>query len=223
MGPFDFRMNGIAEEAWKIRPELIIVDRGSNDRYMNLRTPEQCVPEEPCAYPWESCITMSDGWGYHYDDHYKSTRELIHLIVDIVAKGGNLALNVGPMPDGRLPAPALERLEAIGRWLARNGEAIYGTRAVSPFSFKQCRYTRGKNGKYYAIRLWKEGERDLVRTVLNLPDGIGRGSKVVHLATGGELRFEPYSGHGAKGVEVFFDADFVMDDSADAFEIRVGE
>ena len=55
-----------------------------------------------------------DQWSYKPDDHYKSPRKLVHLLVDVVAKGGNFLLNVGPQPDGRLPAPALERMKEIG-------------------------------------------------------------------------------------------------------------
>jgi alpha-L-fucosidase len=97
----------------------------------DFRTPEQEVPAT--GWPgvdWESCITMNRNWGYNRRDHdYKSVAQLIGLLVETASKGGNLLLNVGPKPDGTFPDESIERLEAIGRWMAVNGDAIHGTTA----------------------------------------------------------------------------------------------
>lgn len=78
--------------------------------------------------PLEMCQTMNGNWGYHVgDQNYKSSRELITLLVRAAAKGSNLLLNIGPQPNGELPAAALERLKDIGVWMRENGESIYGT------------------------------------------------------------------------------------------------
>jgi alpha-L-fucosidase len=83
---------------------------------------------------------------------------LIHLLVDIVGKGGNFLLNVGPQPDGELPAAALQRMKEIGDWMEVNGEAIYGTRPVAPYKQGQTVFTR-QGGTVYVIYLTnKEGE-----------------------------------------------------------------
>ena len=78
--------------------------------------------------PLETCQTMNGMWGYKVkDQNYKTARDLIQLLVRTSGKGANLLLNIGPQPDGSLPAAALNRLEEIGKWLSKNGETIYGT------------------------------------------------------------------------------------------------
>jgi alpha-L-fucosidase len=101
----------VIAEARKINPGLIAVDRRSGGVCEDITTPEQTVPETGPAMPWESCITIGTAFSYRYDDVYKSGRELIHLLLDVVAKGGNLALNVAPAPNGEFPRAALDRLE----------------------------------------------------------------------------------------------------------------
>lgn len=152
----DIQMDRLAEMARRHQPDLIIVDRTAGTRHENYRTPEQEVPEKPLPYAWESCITMGTQWSYKPDDKYKSPRELIHLLVDVVAKGGNLLLNIGPQPDGRLPEPALQRLEAIGRWMAVNAEAIHASRPLPPWKDGQVAFTR-RGDTVYAIYLFPEG------------------------------------------------------------------
>lgn len=86
--------------------------------------------QEISRLPLETCQTMNGMWGYKVvDQNYKSTTELIRLLVRTSAKGANLLLNVGPQPDGTLPATALSRLSEMGEWLAVNGSSIYGTEA----------------------------------------------------------------------------------------------
>jgi len=153
----DIRMDDLAAMARRHQPGLIIVDRTVGGKYEDYRTPEQEVPDKPLDGVWESCITMGKQWSYKPDDRYKSVRELVHLLVDVVAKGGNLLLNVGPQPDGQLPPPALERMRAIGAWMRVNGEAIHGTRPVAPYKEGRVCLTK-KGGAVYAILLAGEGE-----------------------------------------------------------------
>ncbi|MCA9284379.1 MAG: alpha-L-fucosidase, partial [Phycisphaerales bacterium] len=98
-------------------------------------TPEQEIPAT--GFPgvdWETCMTMNDHWGWNSaDQNWKSTTELIRILVDVASKGGNLLLNVGPTADGLFPPAAVERLEGIGAWMRTNGEAIHGT-VASPFA-----------------------------------------------------------------------------------------
>ena len=86
--------------------------------------------QEISRLPLETCQTMNGSWGYRITDmDYKSSEDLIRYLVQTAGKGANLLLNIGPRPDGTLPEQALERLEAIGEWLSRYGDSIYGTKA----------------------------------------------------------------------------------------------
>lgn len=101
-------------------------------------------------------MTMGHSWYYRKDedrtDSYKSTAELIHMLVDIVSKNGNLLLNIGPRADGTIPAGQRRRLLEIGEWLARNGQAIYGTRPWKTHGEGDVRFT-AKGCVLYAIFL----------------------------------------------------------------------
>jgi alpha-L-fucosidase len=135
-------MDDLVAMARRHQPGLIVVDRTVHGRHENYRTPEQKVPPEPPPYVWETCMTMGDQWSFKPGDRYKSVHSLVHLLVDIVGKGGNFLLNVGPQPDGGLPAEAVSRMREIGAWMAVNGEAIHGTRAVAPYKDGRVVFTR---------------------------------------------------------------------------------
>lgn len=164
----DIDMPRIATMARKENPDLIIVDRSVGGKYENYRTPEQQVPDSLLSYPWETCMSMGDSWSYVENDNYKSTRKLIHTLIDVVAKGGNYLLNVGPDADGQLPEVAMQRMKEIGEWLGRNGSAIYGTRPLYPYAKGNIRYTQSKDGiHHYEIILNEEGEYATVKEIDN--------------------------------------------------------
>lgn len=97
-------------------------------------TPEQMVPAAPLRDKlWETCMTMNGNWGYNKADKaWKPTRELIQRLAEIVGKGGNFLLNVGPKGDGSIPAQSTERLAEIGEWMKTYGSSIIGAEA-GPF------------------------------------------------------------------------------------------
>ena len=151
----DIRLGGVIEEVRKVQPGMLCADRTVGGPYENYVTPEQCVPESPLSIPWESCITLGTSFSFKYEDEYKSPREVICLLADIVVKGGNLAINVGPQPDGRIPAGAVRTLKEMGAWLSEYGEAIYGTRVCAPYKKEGIGFTQ-KKGKVYAIQTFPD-------------------------------------------------------------------
>jgi len=145
-------------------PNLITNNRLGGGYNGDTETPEQFVPAT--GFPgrnWETCMTMNDTWGYKSkDNNWKSTKEIIQTLIDIVSKGGNYLLNVGPTSEGLVPQPSIERLAEVGKWMKINGEAIYGTTA-SPFSYLPWgRCTQKGNKLYLHVFDWpKDGKISL--------------------------------------------------------------
>ena len=211
----DIRIEEIIAEARKYNPALISVDRTAGGSCENVITPEQTVPKHPIAVPWESCITIGKHWGYHFEDEYKSVRQIVHTLIDVVAKGGNLALNVGPQPDGRLPHQALERMAALGAWLKVNGEAIYETRPLAPYRMGGWAFTRNRNtGREFAIRLWNDGGKRGGRQVVPVLNP-AEVKSVTHLASGKAVPFE----RTENGLDIVLPEDFPFDANADVFAL----
>ena len=102
---------------------------------------------------------MATSWSYVPDDVYKPANKIIHLLVDIVAKGGNFLLNIGPSPSGEFSDTAYARLREIGDWMKINGEAIYKTRPVDPYKSGKVCFTSLPDGKIFAIYLAEPGEK----------------------------------------------------------------
>ncbi len=92
-------------------------------------TPEQNFPvQRPKEKYWELCLTTNNNWGFQFNDnHWKSSQEIITIFADVIANGGNLLLDMGPMADGTIPSQQVEILEELGRWTSKHDEAIFGT------------------------------------------------------------------------------------------------
>ncbi len=145
-----------------INPNIIINNRvgkgrkgmqGMNeyeDAAGDFGTPEQEILEGTSAYDWESCMTMNDTWGFKKNDHnWKPAKQLIDHLIDVAAKGGNYLLNVGPTAEGLIPSESVKRLLEMGKWLKKNGEAIYNTRSRQNYKEgDHYRFTVSKDGKY---------------------------------------------------------------------------
>ncbi len=191
----DIDMPKIAAMARTHQPGLLVVDRTVHGEYENYVTPEQQVPATYLPYPWESCITLGNSWSYVPGDQYKSSRKVIHMLTDIISKNGNLLLNVGPGPDGEWDSLAYNRLEAIGKWMKINGEAVYESEA-DPNLPRQGKWAFTRKGTdVYAI--YQVAENEMIENSLsvNLPAGvkvksvsvIGGPQKVKFTQNGGQV------------------------------------
>lgn len=159
---FDGEAEGLRELAWKLQPN-VVVTRGA------IETPEQYIPGVPLQGVWEANLTMGTQWQYKpTNEVYKSGGQLISMLIETRAKGGNLLLNVGPKPDGELPIEQEERLREIALWMFINSEAIYSVRPWVLTNEGDIWFTRKKDtDTLYAIvkekERWKYGDwKDIV-------------------------------------------------------------
>jgi alpha-L-fucosidase len=154
---FDGQAQGLRDLAWHLQPN-VVVTRGA------INTPEQFIPGQASDQPWEACVTMGKAWGYQPTrEDYKDGGQLISMLIETRAKGGNLLLNVGPKPDGELPIEQEERLREVALWMFVNGEAIHDARPWIVTNEKDIWFTKRKDADtVYAFikekQRWKYGE-----------------------------------------------------------------
>lgn len=142
--PFNWELDHQYELVHSLQPGVLIGNNHHQTPYPgeDIQIFERDVPGENEAglsgqdisrLPLETCQTMNGMWGYKIvDQDYKDVPTLVKYLVKTAGKGANLLLNIGPQPNGELPATALDRLKGIGAWLRENGETIYGTEGA-PF------------------------------------------------------------------------------------------
>lgn len=137
----DIGLDSIVTSVRRLQPGLITVDRtvsGPNENYL---TPERGVPDGQLPVPWESCIPLSNDWGWVPDAPYKSPETVLRTLIEIVAKGGCMLLGIGPDADGRIEPEIQDILHEVGEWLRANGEAVYGTRCTPFYRYGDIWFT----------------------------------------------------------------------------------
>ena len=180
-------LDTILVDARKRNPGMISVDRTIRGKNENYQTPEQGIPAKQLDIPWESCITLSHAWGWTPNAKFKSPNKVIGILSEIVAKGGCLALGVGPKADGTLQPEVVNTLLKIGSWLNKNGQAIYSTVNAAHYNDGKVWFTADKNGKtLYAIYALEDGEKapKTITWTENKPKG-----KLVLLQNGKSVKY----------------------------------
>jgi alpha-L-fucosidase len=136
-----------------LQPDILVNNR--NRAEGDFSTPEQRIEAAPAGRAWESCMTLNSSWGYHAnDDSWKTPKEIVRNLITCAHDGGNYLLNIGPRPDGSVPPESVAVLETVGAWLAKNGEAIYGTDRCQPSRARYAAFTRKGNTLYMNIYFW---------------------------------------------------------------------
>ena len=141
----------------ELKPSIIINNRVSKRGQFkrDFGTPEQTTPGMDLGYDWEACWTINHSWGFKKaDTKWKSTPQLIEKLSDIVSKGGNLLLNVGPKADGTFPEASINQLQEIGRWMQVAGEGLYGTDSSEIPQPTWGRVTQKETSLYLHVFKW---------------------------------------------------------------------
>ncbi|MEG1238688.1 MAG: alpha-L-fucosidase, partial [Flavobacterium sp.] len=171
------------------QPGLIVVDRAVHGKNQNYLTPENRAPEKTLPYPWESCITSGGGWSYTPDAKYMTGRQGIHMLIDVVAKGGNLLLNVAPSPEGEWQQGAYDLLASFGDWMKVNSSAIYDTKPIAPYKEDNICMTQNKAGNVFLFYLAKEGEQKIPSEVVVKSINPKKGTKISMLGFNKPLKW----------------------------------
>ena len=152
---FDGQSKGLTDYVWKLAPDMVITSGG-------MKVTEQHIAGTPSPDPFEACFTMGQEWTYRpTNEHYKTGNQMIGMLIETRARGGNLLLNVGPTPDGEIPMEQEDRLREMALWTFINGEAIYGVRPWVVTNEGNYWFTRKKdtNTVYVSVREpWKYTE-----------------------------------------------------------------
>ena len=181
----------LLDTVYRIQPDCLVCGRLGNGLGDYASAGDNRIPGSLVELDWETPATINDTWGYKTNDHnWKTSEDLIRKLVDIVSKGGNYLLNVGPTAEGVIPQPSVARLEEMGAWLMRNGEAIYGTKAGPIQGIPWCRTTTRGGTVYVHVFDWPKGGK------IAIP---GLSARSARLLDGGEALRVTGNGHEISG------------------------
>ena len=182
----------------ELQPQILIDNRLQMDTtdqwlhqgHLNLNedfyTPEQRIGAYDDQTPWETCMTLGDQWSWKPNDRIKSAGDVIHVLAECAGGDGNLLLDVGPMPDGRIEPRQVTVLKQVGAWLDACGESIYGTRGGPWKPSKTVASTR--KGNVIFVHVLQPAS-----DTIELPD-IGRRIKLAAILGGGKVDFSQQNG-----------------------------
>lgn len=215
-GHEDWDSEGLAKLARELQPQIILnnrMDLGHTDWGWDYITPEQFMPQEwPTIdgerVAWETCQTFSGSWGYNRDEYtWKSTHQLVVMLIETVSKGGNLLLNVGPTARGALDERANERLDGIGQWMKFNSRSIYGcTQAPAEYEAPQhclMTYNPETHRLYIHVLEWPFKS-------LHLPGFKDKIAYVQLLQDASEIKFRSHTQSGSHTIETSKENDIIL-------------
>jgi alpha-L-fucosidase len=146
---------GLVDFVHQLQPACLVNGRIGNGLGDYAESGDNVIPSASLQADWEVPATINDTWGFKSDDHnWKSPADLVRKLVDSASKDGNYLLNVGPTAEGIIPEPSVERMRAVGDWLRRYGDAIYGTRAGPTQGLEGIRTTRRGDTLYLTAFDW---------------------------------------------------------------------
>ena len=151
----------LLELVHELQPDCLVCGRLGNKLGDYATAQDNAIPPDLQAeIDWETPATINDTWGFKTHDHnWKSKTQLIRNLIEIVSKGGNYLLNIGPDAEGAIPEPSIERLEAMGDWLDVHGESIYGTEPGPIQGVDWCRTTQKGDSVFLHIFDWRANGR----------------------------------------------------------------
>lgn len=184
---FQIGLDEVLKGARQRHPGLISVDRACRNKFENYQTPECTIPPTQRNVPWETNLPL-DEWGWRYEHHNKSTAQVIAMLTEVVAKGGNFLLGIAPSPEGEIEEGAQTILAEVGQWLRKYGKAIYGTRNAKHYNDGQVWFNASKDGKIlYAIYAYDDKDGKIPTTIEwteNIPKG-----KMTLVSTGKSVKY----------------------------------
>lgn len=152
-----WRSKELKDSLLKWIPNVIVNSR--LNQYGDYKTPEQGIPVVRPKGPWEFCMTMNDNWGYFPSDtNYKPNSQIVRTFVEVISKGGNMLLNIGPKPDGTIAIEQRDRLEALGAWINKHKIAVKETTAGLPY------------GHFYGPTLLSKDKKKIYLCLFNTPN-----------------------------------------------------
>jgi alpha-L-fucosidase len=168
------------EMVFQLQPEIIVNNR--NQLPGDFATPEQRITADQRA--WESCMTLNDSWGYNRgDDNWKPPKTVVRNLITCAHDTGNYLLNIGPRADGSIPEESVHIFSSVGKWLERNGAAIYQSEKCQPKTSNYAGFTRKGNTLYMHVSFWPGNTVSL--------GGLRNKVKAVRLsASGAEVKFD---------------------------------
>jgi alpha-L-fucosidase len=151
--PEQWESRKMNDMVFKLQPDIIVNNR--NGLPGDFSTPEQHIQAAEKGRAWETCMTMNDSWGYQRaDDDFKSPKTIVRNLITCARGGGNYLLNIGPKPDGSIPEEEVRTLEAVGKWMSKNGPTIYEAEPFQGGGTPFANFTRKGNTLYIHVHFW---------------------------------------------------------------------